>query len=86
MEDTVESACRICGLDVGEALFEHGFPNYVICQCCGNESGIGDDNLMQVQELRGYWVGHGAQWDRPRHRPADWDLMAQLANVPLHWR
>ncbi|MFE9539647.1 hypothetical protein [Streptomyces sp. NPDC006691] len=86
MEDTIESACRICGLDDGEALFEHGFPTYVICDCCGNESGIGDDDLMQVRELRGYWAGHGARWYSPQCRPVDWDPLKQLANLPPRWR
>ncbi|GAP47803.1 hypothetical protein [Streptomyces azureus] len=63
MENRVETARRICGLDDGDVLFdEHGVPQHVICECCYNESGIGDDTLTQVRELRGYWVGHGAQW------------------------
>ncbi|MGW6054379.1 hypothetical protein [Streptomyces sp. NPDC055189] len=86
MENMVETACRICGLDDGEALFAHGFPRYVICECCGNESGIGDDTVTQVRELRGYWVGHGAQWDRPKDRPTGWDLLKQLGNIPPHCR
>ncbi|ALM36766.1 hypothetical protein P405_15815 [Streptomyces sp. FR-008] len=86
MENTVETACRICGLDDGESLYEDGFPRYVICECCYNESGIGDDTVTQVRELRGYWVGHGAQWHKPQSRPADWDLLSQLANIPPEWR
>ncbi|MGW9382010.1 hypothetical protein ACWHAO_28990 [Streptomyces albidoflavus] len=86
MENTVETACRICGLDDGESLHEDGFPRYVICECCYNESGIGDDTVTQVRQLRGYWVGHGAQWHKPQSRPADWDLLGQLANIPPEWR
>ncbi|RZF10557.1 hypothetical protein [Streptomyces albidoflavus] len=86
MENTVETACRICGLDDGESLYEDGFPRYVICECCYNESGIGDDTVTQVRELGGYWVGHGAQWHKPQSRPADWDLLSQLANIPPEWR
>lgn len=65
-----ETACRVCGYDVGEILWGHlGFPLYVICGCCSNESGIGDDNLTQVRELRGHWVGQGAPWAEPYRRP-----------------
>ncbi len=87
MDDKSETACRICGLDDAAALFdEYGVPQYVICECCGNESGIGDDTVTQVRELRGFWVGHGAQWDRPKYKPENWDLLKQLANVPPEWR
>jgi hypothetical protein len=86
-EDKTETACRICGLDVGEVLFDKfGAPQYVICQCCYGESGIGDDNVSQVREVRGYWVASGAPWHEPEARPADWDVLRQLANIPPHWR
>jgi hypothetical protein len=87
MEDKTETACRICGYDDGEAVFnEYGVPLYVICPCCCNESGIGDDNVSQVRELRGYWVASGALWHDPKFRPAGWDLVKQLANIPAEWR
>ncbi|SNX65923.1 hypothetical protein SAMN06272735_7765 [Streptomyces sp. TLI_55] len=87
MENSAETACRVCGPDDGEELFDrHGLPQYVICDCCYNESGIGDDTLMQVRELRGLWVGHGARWHRPARKPADWDLLTQIANIPPRWR
>ncbi|MFD8998994.1 hypothetical protein [Streptomyces abikoensis] len=54
--------------------------------CCYNESGIGDDNVSQVGELCGYWVASGAQWHAPELRPADWDLLKQLATVSPEWR
>jgi hypothetical protein len=82
-----ETACRVCGLDVGETLWdEFGAPQYVICQCCGMESGIGDDNLPQVREVRGYWVASGAQWDEPQCTPEQWDVLRQLQNIPPQWR
>lgn len=82
-----ETTCRVCGLDVGDALWnEYGVPQYLICACCATESGIGDDNLSQVREIRGYWVARGAKWDDPRLKPKDWDLLKQLANIPPEWR
>ncbi|MDX3853136.1 hypothetical protein [Streptomyces sp. AK02-01A] len=87
MEDRTEAACRICGYDDGVPLFdEYGVPQYVICPCCYNESGIGDDSVSQVRELREHWVAGGAQWYEPKLRPADWDLPTQLATIPQRWR
>ncbi|MFI1176832.1 hypothetical protein [Streptomyces melanogenes] len=86
-EDKTETACRICGFDADWPVFDaYGVPQYVICPCCYNESGIGDDTVSQVRELRGYWVASGAQWHEPKLRPSDWDLLKQLANIPPQWR
>ncbi|MEV7417223.1 hypothetical protein [Streptomyces sp. NPDC089919] len=86
-EDKTETACRICGYDDGEQVFDaFGVPRYVICPCCYNESGIGDDNVSQVRELRGHWVATGARWHEPELRPAGWELLVQLANIPPQWR
>ncbi|MBQ0887851.1 hypothetical protein KBZ94_23485 [Streptomyces sp. RM72] len=86
-EDRTETACRICGLDAGDVLFdEYGLPLYVICPCCHNESGIGDGNLSQIRALRRSWVTNGAPWHKPEARPAPWHVVLQLANIPSHWR
>ncbi|MFE0421646.1 hypothetical protein [Streptomyces sp. NPDC058953] len=86
-EDRTETACRICGYDDGDEVFDSGgMPNYVICPCCYNESGIGDDNLGQIRELRGYWVGRGMGWKMPEFRPEGWDVFRQIANIPERWR
>lgn len=82
-----ETACRVCGLDDGEELYDqYGVPQYVICGCCGVESGLGDQDLSQVRENRGYWVARGAPWHWPEDKPAEWDVLAQLSNVPEEWR
>ncbi|WP_328494566.1 hypothetical protein OHS59_18825 [Streptomyces sp. NBC_00414] len=88
MKVPMETVCRVCGLDDGVTPLwnEYGVPQYVICACCATESGIGDDNLPQVREIRGYWVARGAEWDDPRLKPKDWDLLKQLANIPPEWR
>nr|WP_223184472.1 hypothetical protein [Streptomyces sp. CBMA152] len=65
---------------------EYGVPQCIICPCCSNESGIGDDNVSQVRELRGYWVVTGAPWDESKLRPANWNLLEQLSNIPPQWR
>ncbi|MEV7886652.1 hypothetical protein ACWD3I_19300 [Streptomyces sp. NPDC002817] len=87
MGNRTETACRICGYDDSDALFDqHGVPQYVICPCCGNESGIGDDSVSQVRELRGLRVATGARWAEPGMRPDDWDVLRQMTAVPPPWR
>ncbi|KND26030.1 hypothetical protein [Streptomyces acidiscabies] len=81
-----ETTCRVCGQNDGTVLWSNGTPHYVICDCCGTESGIGDDNLSQARELRGFWVANGAPWDVPRNRPEDWNLLDQMKNLPPEWR
>ncbi|MEU6227020.1 hypothetical protein [Streptomyces sp. NPDC047042] len=82
-----ETVCRVCGRDDGTLLWDgYGAPQYVICDCCGIESGLGDDHLSKVRETRGYWVAAGARWDVPGRRPKDWDLLGQLSRIPTEWR
>jgi hypothetical protein len=82
-----ETACRVCGLDDGEELYDkYGVPQYIICECCGNESGIGDEELSQVRELRGFWVARGAPWHWPADKPAGWNVLEQMSNLPEEWR
>lgn len=91
--DGDETFCRICGYGDDSLIWEDGWPNYVICDCCGTESGIGDTGtpgdwkgLQGIRAYRGYWVGKGAQWHSPSRRPGDWDLLKQLADIPPKWR
>ncbi|MFF8960301.1 hypothetical protein [Streptomyces sp. NPDC014894] len=90
---TDEEYCRICGYGDGGLIWENGWPTAVICPCCGTESGIGDmgdpgtwEGLRGIRDYRGYWVGNGARWHSPTLRPKEWDLLAQLADIPTVWR
>jgi hypothetical protein len=59
-----ESVCRVCGYDdVGEERYSAGgVPEYVICPCCGAESGVDDSTLREARRYRSAWVGAGAKW------------------------
>jgi hypothetical protein len=78
------NCCRVCGyrsemLPYGEdgrtADFWH-------CPCCGVEHGYQDFTPIGAHRFRRLWLDAGAQWDMPEHRPPDWDLAAQLKQVP----
>ncbi|SNX88703.1 hypothetical protein SAMN06272735_9197 [Streptomyces sp. TLI_55] len=87
MEGRVETVCRICGLDVGEVRFDgDGLSVFVVCACCGCESGVEDGTAAAVRRHRESWIGDGAPWFEPKARPADWDLELQLSNIPPEWR
>ena len=47
---------------------------------------MSDLGVMGIRDYRGYWVGHGAQWNSPPLKPKDWDLLKQMANIPPEWR
>ncbi|MEV6588839.1 hypothetical protein [Streptomyces acidicola] len=87
-----ESTCRICGL-TGPLFWDDGVPTETVCPCCGFESGIDDlavpgewNSLSGIRTLRGYWVALGAPWSSSNARPADWDILRQLGNLPVGWR
>ncbi|MEU4143994.1 FmdB family zinc ribbon protein [Streptomyces parvulus] len=83
----------MCGWD-GDRFWEAGWPTSAICDCCGSESGIGDmgaapgswSGVEGLHAFRGWWLGAGARWERPRRQPGGWDVLRQLENVPAHWR
>ncbi|NGO47470.1 hypothetical protein [Streptomyces ureilyticus] len=89
--EDVEDFCRVCGYDE-ERFWENGVPTGAICPCCGAKSGIGGmgeptwEELTEIREYRGHWIGNGAQWRSPTLRPKDWDLLKQIANIPPEWR
>ncbi|MET9686034.1 hypothetical protein [Streptomyces coeruleorubidus] len=78
-------ASRRWGSDDGVLFWEGGWPTHEICPCCSNEADVADTSLLGVRGYRGYWVGQGTPWGQPSARPADWDLLTQIANIPAAW-
>ncbi len=76
--------CRVCGWDFGEEPWLDGAPQYLICDCCGAESGVDDlGEQLAVRYLR-WWIDRGCVWTSPAARPPDWresSLRAQLGTV-----
>lgn len=91
--EDVEDFCRVCGYD-GDRFHAYGWPTSAICDCCGTEPEVqlfpdlpgSWAGVRPLHTVRGWWLGLGAPWDRPRHRPRDWDLLSQIRNIPEKWR
>ena len=83
--------CRVCGLRTTAETPEQmpwtpeGSANYLICECCGIESGYEDDSPATARRARAEWLSRGAPWFVPKYRPADWDLQEQLAKIPADY-
>jgi hypothetical protein len=82
-----ETSCRVCGYDdhLDERYFV-GEPQYIICDCCGSESGPDDLYPDRVRRSRAKWIEGGRTWPDVLDRPADWDPDAALAALPAKWR
>lgn len=78
MGSGLETACRICGPDVGKVRFDdQGLALIVICGCCGTESGVGDDTVAQARRVRDRWIDAGSLWFEPQAHPPDGELREQ---------
>jgi len=60
MEYKGERICRVCGYVSFDCFRnEFGFPLYIICDVCGNESGYSDHTAEDIQYLEFYWINSG---------------------------
>lgn len=76
--------CRVCGWDFGEEPWSGGAPQYLICDCCGAESGVDDRNERLATRYLRWWIDRGCAWTSPTARPPGWGeevLRTQLATV-----
>lgn len=84
MSNKEEYHCRICGLDQDEPLWgaDGKSAKYIICECCGAESGIQDYCLEACREYRKKWLSKGGVWIEPEYMPDNWSLEEQLKFIP----
>ena len=83
----VEGICRVCGLDEDDERWTGpDSAQYVICSCCGAESGVEDLDLKSVRGCRAKWIAAGCLWLSPEERPTDWQLDRQMSGLPAVWR
>jgi hypothetical protein len=78
--------CRVCGLDQypDTPWGDNGRqPEYLICSCCGVESGLGDDGTpIDLAIYRKYWVEvKNCNWFLPEDKPLNWDMPAQIRGI-----
>jgi hypothetical protein len=74
------TACRICGFDLEQR--PAGTPGYLICYCCGAESGLDDTTRANARRYRSRWLSGGGEWFTPGKRPDGWILQEQLRRIP----
>ncbi|HCC06737.1 MAG TPA: hypothetical protein DEP72_01030 [Clostridiales bacterium] len=76
--------CKICGYNKLETpqYTEESNPNFVICPCCGFESGYDDlDQGFTIEEYRKKWFREGCDWLNKEKKPKEWDIEKQLRNI-----
>ncbi|MHA3046225.1 hypothetical protein JSO59_002475 [Riemerella anatipestifer] len=82
----MESICRICGHESNEYFWDDGCPAYIICPCCGCESGNEDYTVESAKEYRTEWVDNGAKWFDEKLKPIEWILSTQLEKIPEDYK
>ena len=82
---TAPTHCRACGFDQAPLLpwGDAGkSPAYLICPCCGAESGLDEVTPADARAYREKWVKKGTPWFRAEAKPKGWSWKSQQANVP----
>ena len=76
--------CRVCGLEHQDEPWglDGKSPTFDICICCGVEFGYQDTTPESAARFRARWLDDGANWRDPKKKPDDWDMVAQLAQIP----
>lgn len=76
--------CRVCGLCYDDPPWGWfgDLPSFDICLCCGTTFGYQDGVRAAILDRRRRWLRSGAHWSWPAARPPDWDLDAQLMQIP----
>lgn len=81
--------CRVCGLYYPD-FFPWGpdgdSPTFDYCSCCGIEFGYQDSNVAGCHAKRMDWIRKGSPWKEPERRPLNWDMEAQVAQIPEEYR
>lgn len=81
--------CPVCGYNKLEEppYDEFRYPTYVICSCCGFESGFDDESAgSSIAEYRQRWINKGFPFFNNVKKPSNWNVRVmrrQLENVKL---
>lgn len=84
MSNNEINRCRICGLDQEEPPWgdDGRSPQYIICHCCGVDSGYEDYTVESCRIYRQIWLAKGSQWMFSKYKPDSWSLQEQLKHIP----
>jgi hypothetical protein len=75
--------CRICGYNnYPDEFWENGISLYIICPCCGGESGNEDYTVESTKQYREKWLSEGANWFEAKEKPEKWNKEEQFKNIP----
>lgn len=77
--------CLVCGWDFEEPSWAP-HPLYLICGCCGSESGVEDIDERSAREALLRWVARGAPWFTRSERPYGWSIVRHLAVMGIEVR
>jgi hypothetical protein len=66
--------------------YDEELPSHEICPCCGVRFGYEDDSYDGVIDYRHQWFKERAKLFSIGRRPNDWNLEAQLKNIPYKWK
>lgn len=82
----IEYTCRVCGLITEDIRWDDfGCPTYIICDCCGAESGYQDMHLFAIRNHRLEWSDSGSNWKYSKFQPPNWNLEDQLQQIPTQF-
>ncbi|MDY6024791.1 hypothetical protein [Bergeyella zoohelcum] len=83
----LEYNCRVCGFDnYPDCFWTNDIPYYIICPCCGCESGNEDYSIEVVKRYREKWINGGADWVEPKEKPEKWNKEEQFKNIPQGYK
>lgn len=80
--------CRVCGYDLNEPPWgvTGDSPMFIICPCCGCESGLEDQTIEDMKQYRAQWISSGASWYEKKSKPKHWSLDEQMQNIPEKYK
>lgn len=81
-----EYICKVCGYNNSESFWDNENPTYIICPCCGCESGNEDYTVESAKEYRAEWIENGAEWFDKSLKPSEWALSVQLEEIPDEYK
>ena len=74
--------CRVCGYRNEHPFYdETNLATWMICPCCGRESGYEDSTPESAEMNRRRWIQEGTKWFHPELKPENWDLAEQLRRI-----